>query len=98
MYKLKTNEAARIRHASLQIAGRSRQHRQLQNHHSSASGGDGQKPLRNPRDEIEVAHVCILRWLKLIEQVNRVRRPAMRNKPNFWPTVKKGLTDTSLDA
>jgi hypothetical protein len=38
-----------------------RQHRKLQNHHSCASGSDGQKPLPDSGDEIDVAHVYILR-------------------------------------
>lgn len=50
------------------MQGESRQHRKLQNHHRSPSGGDGQKPLPNPRDEIDVAHVCILRLSELLEQ------------------------------
>jgi hypothetical protein len=37
-----------------------RQHRKLQNHHGSSSGGDGQKPLRDPRNQICAVHACIL--------------------------------------
>jgi hypothetical protein len=44
-----------------------RQHRQLQCEHCSASGGDRQNPLSNPRNEIDLTHVCILRLSELIE-------------------------------
>jgi hypothetical protein len=47
---------------SLQPAGRSRrQHRKLQSHDSGAGGGDGQEPLPDPRQEIDIVHVCLLR-------------------------------------
>jgi hypothetical protein len=65
IYDFKTNEPARIRPAPVEISSsRSsstlRQHRKLQNYYRNASGGDGQKPLRNPRNQICAVHVCIL--------------------------------------
>jgi hypothetical protein len=41
----------------------SRQHCKLQNRHSSAGDSEGQKALPYPRNEIDVAHVCIPRRL-----------------------------------
>ena len=43
-----------------------RQHCELQDDERHARRGDGEKPLRDSRNQIGAVHLCILRWL--IEQ------------------------------
>jgi hypothetical protein len=45
------------------MAPRLRKHRKLQYQNRNPGSGDCQKDLPEPRDEIDVAHVCILRYL-----------------------------------